>query len=67
MKCTPGGVVYHFREAVGAPIEAVSDMSRADGAKKIVGWPGGGNLQVDAMSHVMEVKDILLVLGYEWE
>jgi hypothetical protein len=29
--------------------------------------PGGGNLQVDPVSHVMEVEDVLLVLGYEWE
>lgn len=29
--------------------------------------PGGGNLQEDPVKKVMEVEDMLLVLGYEWE
>ena len=29
--------------------------------------PGGGNLQADLVTKVMEVEDVLLVLGYEWE
>ncbi len=29
--------------------------------------PGGGNLQEDLVKKVMEVEDVLLVLGYEWE
>ena len=29
--------------------------------------PGGGNLMEDAVKKVMEVEDILLVLGYEWD
>jgi hypothetical protein len=29
--------------------------------------PGGGNLQEDPAEKVMEVKDLILVLGYEWE
>jgi hypothetical protein len=29
--------------------------------------PGGGNLQQDPVKKVMEVEDMLLVLGYEWE
>lgn len=29
--------------------------------------PGGGNLQQDPVRQVMEVEDLLLVLGYEWE
>lgn len=29
--------------------------------------PGGGNLQEDPVKKVMEVEDVLLVLGYEWE
>ncbi|MFN7962436.1 MAG: neuraminidase-like domain-containing protein [Thermoanaerobaculia bacterium] len=28
--------------------------------------PGGGNLSEDAVKKVMEVEDLLLVLGYEW-
>jgi hypothetical protein len=29
--------------------------------------PGGGNLQKDPVKQIMEVEDLLLVLGYEWE
>jgi hypothetical protein len=29
--------------------------------------PGGGNLQADPVTGVMEVEDFLMVLGYEWE
>ncbi len=29
--------------------------------------PGGGNLQEDPVTGVMEVEDIMMVLGYEWE
>jgi hypothetical protein len=29
--------------------------------------PGGGNLQQNPVKKVMEVEDLLLVLGYEWE
>jgi Tc toxin complex TcA C-terminal TcB-binding domain len=29
--------------------------------------PGGGNLQEDPLKKVMEVEELLLVLGYEWE
>ncbi len=29
--------------------------------------PGGGNLQEDPVTKVMELEDLLLVLGYEWE
>lgn len=29
--------------------------------------PGGGNLKKDPVKQVMEVEDVLMVLGYEWE
>jgi hypothetical protein len=29
--------------------------------------PGGGNLQEDPVKNVMEVEDMILVLGYGWE
>lgn len=29
--------------------------------------PGGGNLQEDPVKKVIEMEDVLLVLGYEWE
>jgi hypothetical protein len=29
--------------------------------------PGGGNLIVDPVTDVMEVEDVIVVLGYEWE
>jgi Tc toxin complex TcA C-terminal TcB-binding domain/Neuraminidase-like domain/Salmonella virulence plasmid 28.1kDa A protein len=29
--------------------------------------PGGGNLQEDPVKKVMEVEDVFLILGYEWE
>ncbi len=29
--------------------------------------PGGGNLQVDPMTHIMEVEDLMMILGYDWD
>ena len=29
--------------------------------------PGGGDLQLDPILDVIEVQDLLLILGYEWE
>jgi hypothetical protein len=29
--------------------------------------PGGGNLQIDGDTNQMEVEDLMLVVGYEWE
>ena len=29
--------------------------------------PGGGNLQEDPVKKIMEVEEMILVLGYEWE
>ncbi|MGH9627375.1 MAG: hypothetical protein ACRD7E_03300 [Bryobacteraceae bacterium] len=29
--------------------------------------PGGGDLQLDPVTNAMEVQDLLLILGYEWE
>ena len=44
-------------EPVGPPATWLLTMTR----------PGGGNLQEDPVTHAMEVEDVLLVLGYEWE
>ncbi|MDN3514337.1 MAG: neuraminidase-like domain-containing protein [Candidatus Brocadia sp.] len=41
----------------GPPVKWQLEMTR----------PGGGNLQEDPVKKVMEVEDVLLVLGYEWE
>jgi hypothetical protein len=29
--------------------------------------PGGGNLQIDGDTNQMEVENLMLVVGYEWE
>lgn len=29
--------------------------------------PGGGNLEQDPVTKAMEVEDLYLVLGYQWE
>jgi hypothetical protein len=39
------------------PLKWVLKMSR----------PGGGNLQKDLATNEMEVEDLMLVVGYEWE
>ena len=44
-------------EPAGTPITWRLRMTR----------PGGGNLQEDPVTHAIEVEDILLILGYEWE
>ena len=41
----------------GAPLQWSLRMSR----------PGGGNLQPDAVTNEMEVEDLMLIVGYEWE
>jgi hypothetical protein len=67
MKLTPvnqyGGL--HFSQK-NVEIEIVS-------TDPVIKWqlkmtrPGGGNLQQNPVKKVMEVEDLLLVLGYEWE
>ena len=42
------------------PIKWQIKMTRPDG-------PDGGMLQEDPVKKVMEVEEVILVLGYEWE
>lgn len=61
-----GGLHFSQKDVAALGIEVVStdppvkwqlQMSR----------PGGGNLQEDPVKKVMEVEDVILVVGYEWE
>lgn len=61
-----GGLHFGQKEVSGAGIEIAPNdppviwqlrMSR----------PGGGNLQLDAVTNIMEVQDVPLILGHEWQ
>ena len=63
---TYGGLHFDQKDVAGAGVEIVP-------TDPLVAWklkvtrPGGGNLIKDAVKKVMEVEDLVLVLGYEWQ
>jgi hypothetical protein len=59
-----GGLHFATRDTSGDTIE-VGETATKWSLKMT--RPGGGNLQEDPVRKVMEVEDVLLVLGYEWE
>jgi hypothetical protein len=61
-----GGLHYGQKEVSAVGIEiAPNDPS--------VSWrlrmtrPGGGDLQLDLITNEMEVQDLMLILGFEWQ
>ena len=56
----------HFSQKDNLGIELVPTDPPVTWQLKMTG-PSGGNLQEDPVKKVMEVEDLLLVLGYEWE
>jgi hypothetical protein len=63
---TYGGLHFGERDIAAAAVEVVPTDPPATWRIRVEP-PGGGNLTEDAVQKVMEVEDLMLVLGYEWE
>jgi len=62
---TYGGLHFGQKDVAAAGIEIVPTDPSVVWKIKIT-RPGGGNLIEDPVKRVMEVEDLILVLGYEW-
>ena len=61
-----GGLHFSQKDVAALGIEIVPTDPPVKWQLKMT-RPGGGNLQEDPVKKVMEVEDVLLVLGYEWD
>jgi hypothetical protein len=61
-----GGLHFSQKDVAALGIEVVTTDPPMKWQLKM-SRPGGGNLQEDPVKKVMEVEDLILVLGYEWE
>ncbi|NER52525.1 MAG: hypothetical protein F6J92_38985, partial [Symploca sp. SIO1A3] len=62
-----GGLHFAQKDVAAMGIEIVPTVNPPVKWQLKMSRPGGGNLQEDPVTKVMEVEDVLLVLGYEWE
>jgi len=62
-----GGLHFRLKDVAAMGIEIVPTANPPVKWQLKMSRPGGGNLQEDPVTKVMEVEDVLLVLGYEWE
>jgi hypothetical protein len=62
---TFGGL--HFAQRDSSPDGVTIESSNPVTWQLAMTRPGGGNLQEDSVTKAMEVDDIVLVLGYEWD
>ncbi|HEV8713432.1 MAG TPA: neuraminidase-like domain-containing protein [Candidatus Binatia bacterium] len=61
-----GGLHFSQKGVAALGIEVVPTDPPVKWQLKMI-RPGGGNLQEDPVKKIIEVEDVLLVLGYEWE
>jgi Tc toxin complex TcA C-terminal TcB-binding domain/Neuraminidase-like domain len=61
-----GGLHFAQKHVTAPDIELVPTDATQTWRLRIE-HPGGGNLVKDPMTQAMEVEDVLVVLGYEWE
>jgi len=61
-----GGLHFSQKDVSSLEIELVPTDPPVKWQLKMT-RPGGGKLEEDLVKKVMEVEDVLLVLGYEWE
>ena len=62
---TYGNLHFGHKDMAAAPVEIVPTDPPVTWRITMV-RPGGGNLAEDPMKKVMEVEDLILVLGYKW-
>ncbi|MFL6546849.1 MAG: hypothetical protein ACJ8LM_16925, partial [Candidatus Udaeobacter sp.] len=62
-----GGLHFAVNEDVGGLGVEVVPTDPAVSWRLQMTRPGGGDLQVDPVSGEIEVSDMIIVLGYEWE
>jgi hypothetical protein len=60
-----GGLHFNQKDLTALGIQVVPTAAPVKWQLKMTP-PGGGNLREDPLKKVMEVEDLLLVLGYEW-
>ena len=61
-----GGLYFALKDVAASGIKVVPTKPPVKWQIKMTN-DGGGNLQAHPTTKVMEVEDVLLVLGYEWE
>jgi hypothetical protein len=61
-----GGLHFGQKDIAAAGIKMVPTDPPASWSIRMT-HPGGLNLTEDPVKKVMEVEDVILVLGYEWE
>jgi hypothetical protein len=61
-----GGLHFSPKDVSGQGIQIVLTDPPAKWHLKMT-RPGGGNVQEDPVKNIMEVEDMILVLGYEWD
>jgi receptor-binding and translocation channel-forming TcA subunit of Tc toxin/ABC toxin-like protein/neuraminidase-like protein len=61
-----GGLHFGQKEVSAVGIEIAPNDPQVTW-QFLMSRPGGGNLQLDAVTNTMEVQDLLLILGYEWQ
>ena len=61
-----GGLHFNERDVSVLGIEVVPSEPAVEWTLRM-SRPGGGNLQEDPVTGSLEVTDMVMVLGYEWE
>jgi hypothetical protein len=61
-----GGLHFGQKDISAVGLEIVPNDPPLNWSLKMT-RPGGGNLQKDPATNEMEVADIMLVVGYQWE
>ncbi len=62
-----GGLHFAQKDTGALSVEIAPDNAPPVTWKLKMTRPGGGNLMEDPVKKIMEVEDVLLVLGYEWD
>jgi hypothetical protein len=63
---TYGGLHFSQKDLAAMGIQVLPASSPVEW-RLVMTPPGGGNLEADSATGVMEVQDLLMVIGYEWE
>ncbi len=61
-----GGLHFGQQDVSGSDISVAPTSPPLQWVLKMT-RPGGGNLRKDSVTNEMEVEDLMLVVGYEWE
>jgi hypothetical protein len=62
-----GGLHYAAKNVANMDVPAIAPNADPITWRLTMTRPGGGNLLPNPLTHQMEIEDLYLVLGYEWE